>query len=153
MKKYFFIILSILFIACQTDVYKKETLSFNWLLSCFETQIPEQEYIYMLMPSFSCIGCVQHTALHLDSLLVEESTNLTIIYAKNYKDSKYQLEKLSSKALLFCDETDAIEKLNFTVANPTIIKTSNRKIMSIISMDIREIEQTLQKTFNINLIK
>lgn len=120
--------------------YSKETDSFNKVLSQYDMEIPDGGHCFVVIPEFSCYGCVQETWLWLEKNVTEkQSYDMTVI---DFNKDDVFVKKIN------CDVCfDTLEILNnvcFDLANPMIIKTFNKKITSIISIDSRYIDETLE---------
>ncbi len=139
MKNYLLCFLLFSLISCNST-YDKNAKGLNNLLQNFNTSIPSEDHLYIIIPTFSCLGCVQKALIRLNDLLTEtDKPNITIIYQKIDID----LNPFIHKATLFCDSDYSIDRLPFSVANLTFIKTKNGKINEIQSVNIENIDQVV----------
>ncbi len=140
------ILFCILIIGC-TNKSNNASVSFNkFLASEFELSIPDQNHIYILIPSFSCLTCVQISLEKLNEILKPiDKPNISIIY----QNIDYDFDVFTDKALLYYDKNNGIEYLSFAVANVTIIRTSNNKIFDIINTN----PENIYKIFNDKLMR
>ena len=88
---------------------------------------------------FSCHGCIQKTWLWLEeNVSIKNNYNITILDGD--KDDVF-VKDINCE--LYFDTLQVLNNICFDLANPTIIKTYNKKIISITSIDSRYIYETL----------
>ena len=141
-----YIILSValvsLLFSCDNP-YNKESEGLNNLLQEFNTGIAVKNHLYVLIPTFSCLGCVQSALINLNGLLVDnDKPNVTIIYQKIDVD----LNPFKDKAIVYQDINSSIDKMPFNIVNLTVIKTSKGKINDIQFVNSENINQIINPT-------
>ncbi|MBQ3843407.1 MAG: hypothetical protein II817_00305 [Bacteroidales bacterium] len=135
--KIIIIIFTTLFFGCEQ--YSKETESFRKALQNYDIDIPHDKYCFIVIPVFSCHGCIQKTWLWLEeNVSIKNNYNITILDGD--KDDVF-VKDINCE--LYFDTLQVLNNVCFDLANPTIIKTYNKKIISIISIDSRYIYETL----------
>lgn len=138
-KKIIAAIVSVLLLAgCGS--YSKETDSFNNVLKQYDMEIPNEGHCFVVIPEFSCYGCIQETWLWLEKN-VNERPNYDMTVIDFNKDDVF-VKKINCDVCF--DTLGILNNVCFDMANPMIIKTSNKKIRSIISIDSRYIDETLE---------
>lgn len=125
---------------CCNNTFNEESIGFNNFLQGFNTSIPTEDHLYIIIPTYSCLGCVQRAFISLSDLLIDtDKPNITIIYQRIDID----LAPFINKATLYYDSNYSIEKLPFTVANLSFIKTKNKKIIDIQFTNTENINQVV----------
>jgi hypothetical protein len=139
----FFTILLIAF-SCS-DKYANETHVFKKYLSdTFGLEIPDREHTYLVESAFQCKGCVVKTYhAMLDQINQDTLNSFTII---TY-DSNQVPNELKSMIAVLEDKTAKYESLGIPFSNITIIQTKANRIKSIKSIQLPEIDSTIQKLF------
>lgn len=128
----------LLFVGCGH--FSKETDSFNEALEVYGMTIPGEEHCFVVIPVYSCLGCVQKTWLWLrENVSKEPNSHITVIDC-----NKENVFAKQVKCDVHFDTLRVLDKVCFDLANPTIIKTVDKKITSIISIDSRYIDETLE---------
>lgn len=131
----------LLLISCERS-YNVETKGLNNLLQDFNTSIANQNHLYILIPTFSCLGCVQKALNNLNDLLVEkDKSKVTIIYQK----MDINLKSFYKKAFVYHDVNNSIDRLPFSIANLTIIKTNKETIYEIQSVNSENVDQIINR--------
>ncbi len=65
---------------CGCDLNRQITNELNNVLQTFGTSIPEEQHYFVVIPAFSCLGCVQFTWFYVDSIIVTGNLrNISII--------------------------------------------------------------------------
>lgn len=101
-------------------------------------------HLYILLPSFSCHGCIQKSLIELDDiLLVSDKPKVTIISQLPDID----LKAFHSKAMILFDKYNFMDSLPFTVANMTIIITVNHRIIELKSINLNDIPYLSEEDF------
>lgn len=138
MKYFIFSITLVFFLFSCSSPYNVESKGLNNLLQDFNTNIADKNHLYVLVPTFSCLGCVQSALIRLNDLLTEkDKPNVTIIHQKIDIDFK----PFKNKAVIYYDINNSIDKLPFNIANLTFIKTNKGKINEIKFLNIENINQ------------
>ena len=102
--------------------------------------IPDEKHCFVVIPVYSCSGCVQRTWLWLkENVSKEPNRHITVIDC-----NKENVLAKQVKCDVCFDTLRVLDKVCFDLANPTIIKTVDKKIMSITSIDSRYIDETLE---------
>lgn len=134
------LLLSILFfVNCRH--YTKETRCFNEALGQYNIVIPDDSHSFIIIPTFSCAGCVKMTWLWLEHNMSGNAYNNISIIDCNINDDFVT----ETNCDVYFDTLGVMDNLCFDLANPMIIKTDNRRISSITYIDPRFIEETLQQ--------
>lgn len=137
----------LLFVGCGH--FSKETDSFSEALEVYGMTIPDEKHCFVVIPVYSCIGCVQKTWLWLKEKVSEESnSHITVIDC-----NKENVLAKQVKCDVHFDTLRVLDNVCFDLANPTIIKTVDKKITSIISIDSRYIDETLELELKDFLLK
>ncbi len=138
-KKVLIAILSLLLLA-RCGHYSKETDGFSEALKVYGMSIPDKKHCFVVIPAYSCLGCVQKTWLWLEKNISEKPNyHITVIDCNK--------ENVFTKQIncdVRFDTSSVLDNVCFDLANPTIIKTVDKKITSIISIDSRYIDETLE---------
>jgi len=131
----------LLLFSCDRS-YNVETKGLNNLLQDFNTSISNQNHLYILIPTFSCLACVQQALNNLSDLLVEkDKPKVTIIYQK----IDINLKPFFKKAFVYPDVNNSIDKLPFSIANLTFIKTYKEKIYEIQFVNVENVDQIINR--------
>ena len=134
------LLLSILFfVNCRH--YTKETPCFLEALGQYNIVIPDDSHIFIIIPTFSCTGCVKMTWLWLEHNMSGNAYNNISIIDCNINDAFVT----ETNCDVYFDTLGVMDNLCFDLANPMIIKTDNIRISSITYIDPRFIEETLQQ--------
>ena len=134
------LLLSILFfVNCRH--YTKETRCFLEALGQYNIVIPDDSHIFIIIPTFSCTGCVKMTWLWLEHNMSGNAYNNISIIDCNINDAFVT----ETNCDVYFDTLGVMDNLCFDSANPMIIKTDNIRISSITYIDPRFIEETLQQ--------
>ena len=134
------LLLSILFfVNCRH--YTKETRCFLEALGQCNIVIPDDSHIFIIIPTFSCTGCVKMTWLWLEHNMSGNAYNNISIIDCNINDAFVT----ETNCDVYFDTLGVMDNLCFDLANPMIIKTDNIRISSITYIDPRFIEETLQQ--------
>jgi hypothetical protein len=128
-----------------SDKYESETLVFNkYLVDTFGVEIPDSKHTYLVESTFQCIGCVVKTYYAmLDHVNQDTPNSFTIITF----DSNQVPNELKNRITVLEDKTAKYESLEITFANITIVQTKTNRIKSINSIQLPEIDSTIQKLF------
>jgi hypothetical protein len=141
-RSFIFSISFVFFLFGCADPYKEESRGLNTLLHDFNTCIASKNHLYILIPTFSCLECVQIALIKLEDILVEnDKPNVTIIYQKIDID----FNPFENKALVYYDINNSIDKLPFSIANMTIIKTRKGMINEIRFVNVENINQVINR--------
>lgn len=120
--------------------YTKESDCFNEVLKVYGISIPDEKHCYVVIPVYSCHGCVQKTWLWLKGNVSEKPNHSITVIDCNKKNA---IAKQINCEVHF-DTLRALDNVCFDLANPTIVKTIDRKITTIISIDSRYIDEMLE---------
>lgn len=119
---------------------------FSRLLSSFDLPIEEEEEMsyYVVIPAFSCSGCVQCTWDFLYENNIDNHFKLSIIDAFcNGKDQF--MRPLNCNVII--DSCNIVESASIQFSNPTVIKVKAGKVQSLTSLEANRIEEMLNKLF------
>jgi hypothetical protein len=139
-----FLTFVILAVACANK-YANETLVFNnYLSETFNINIPDDSHTFLVESSFQCPGCVERTYLSiLNHAKFNQQNSITII---TFDDGTVP-EQLKNTLTVIVDEDAKYESLGIPFGNITVIETQKKRIKSIKSIQLPEIESTIQKLF------
>ncbi len=145
-KKFAWTLFTLLLVAFScSDSYEGETLVFNkYLGDTFGLEITDRNHTYLIESTFQCAGCVDKTYLSiLNHAKSNHKHSITIITFDNGKVS----EQLKTKLSVLVDEDAKYESLGIPFGNITIIETQAKRIKSIRSIQLPEIDSTIQSLF------
>ncbi|MDP1623859.1 MAG: hypothetical protein Q8M08_16150 [Bacteroidales bacterium] len=140
MKIYFTTLLLLLY-GCAS-VNEKETTGFNEVLIKFNTQIPEKEHVYILIPPFSCHGCVQKMISKIDIYLSPQDKPY-VTFISGIAD--IDLKIFSSRAVVYTDTHNYLEQLPFDIANVTVVETKKSMLSKVYSISLEDIENRINE--------
>lgn len=135
-----------IFSHCKNVNHRDESSIFNGMLkSEFNTLLPEEKHYYILVPKIICSGCVYRNLDSLNYFInVENKNNFTLIYS----DHKNLIpEKLFEKINIYFDKTGKIDILPLNVANITLVKSENCKVVFIRSVNSMQ-DESITKWIN-----
>lgn len=129
MKKIFILVITILFLSCNTKTDETTYIFSKYLNSTFEINIPDKQHYYVLLPQLVCKGCVQQSQIYLNDFLENNPAqieNISFIYSNDETANHDLIEKLHS----YFDNDGKIDQLPgiLGIGNLTIISTNKRKI-------------------------
>ncbi|MBN1340657.1 MAG: hypothetical protein JXA03_15115 [Bacteroidales bacterium] len=136
--KYSVLIVAIIF-SCNPE-YDIETVSFNEILKNFKQEIPISAHVFILIPTYSCYGCVQKALTKFDELLtIKDKNRFTVIY----QQSDINLNSIKEKITVLFDEQNSLNNLPVRLGNMTLILTKNNNIIDIITVQIDTYEDII----------
>lgn len=145
-KTFIGVLFTLLLIAFScSDKYDNETHVFNkYLGDTFGLEISDSKHTYFVESTFQCHGCVVKTYnAILDHINQDQLNSFSII---TY-DSNRVPDKLKNVMTVLEDKAEKYESLGITFANITIIQTQAKRIKSIHSIQLPEIDSTIQSLF------
>lgn len=143
MKKRKIILFTILLLSNSCNETTSVTIALKTVLYEFNTTIPVEKHLYLIIPDFSCSGCVNRTWSFLDSN-IDEKDNSWLSIIDGYNEGKDPFIKGIGIEVLI-DNDHLIEKIPYNFANPTLLLTKNKRIQSIEPIQSNNIESTLKK--------
>jgi len=136
-------VLSILFFLLLTNCspsIDNNSKEFNNMLMKFNTSIPSDTHLYFLLPSFSCQGCTQQSFEKMAKYIIEnDKPYITIIFQKSFVG----MNVLRNIPVFLFDANNLLESLPFDVANLTIVKTKDNRILGIAYINPENIDQLI----------
>ncbi len=123
--------------------HNQQTKDFKKILYKFDTDIPKDAHLYVLIPAFSCRGCIKQSLTRLYQLLNElDKPRVTIICSVIWED---EVNLFNPKANIYFDNKNDIDNSHMNIANLTIIITNNFRIHQIFTTNPENINQVINK--------
>lgn len=126
------------------DEHERASSSFNSFLNIYGSEIADNYHLYLILPAFSCAGCVQIALQKANSSLSDEHKSfVTIIYQNNIVVP----DELGHKVTVFRDSTNRLDHIELKIANPMILTTENKKIKEVFYIRSDNVEQFFDSVF------
>jgi hypothetical protein len=133
----------LLSVGCMEE-HERASSSFNSFLNIYGSEIADNYHLYLILPAFSCAGCVQIALQKANSSLsAEHKSYVTIIYQSNLVIP----DELGQKAAVFRDSTNRLDHILLKIANPMILTTENKKINEVFYTRSDNVEQVFDSVF------
>lgn len=134
------ILFNILYCKSKNELITETEIFNNYLNTVYEFTIPENLHYFILLPEIVCLGCTHQNMQLLNKYVTEENgKNFTLIYSANKNLIPPELHK---KIKTYYDSHGNLDKLILNIANITLVKTNNHKIVFIKSVNANE-EKTI----------
>lgn len=144
---FFMVMLFPFFVSCGND--KGDCAEFSALLDSLNFDAKSDSSCFLVIPSFSCRGCVQTTwrflSEHQDQIELEN--DITIIDSYCLGDDPFALDLPFN---VVKDSCSFVEKTAYRFANPTVVKTKDGMVLSVVSTQANQIEEILSEQFAIS---
>jgi hypothetical protein len=132
----------IILISCSSG-HNQQTKDFKKILYKFDTDIPKSVHLYVLIPAFSCRGCIKQSLNRLYLLLNEmDKPRVTIICSATWES---EVNIFNSKANIYFDNKNYLDNTHMNIANLTIIITNNSQIHQIFTTNPENINRVINK--------
>lgn len=140
-----FLILCIFLVGSCSDNKSIQNDSFReYLESNFREKIPDKEHIYILVSKFGCSGCVTNSLEKITSKIsLKSNKSVTVLTF----DGSIIPHDLQMKVPILIDSLDKYENLGFSIANITLIKTTNKKINQVRILNLDDMDQIINEEF------
>lgn len=133
------LILLVLFVAmaCSESRPDYKTAFFEgYLAEKWQRSIPQNMHVYVLIPRFGCIGCMEQTLAEMAEMDEIADTSRFSFIASNMQVVP---PELAEKVRLYEDSTGDLDKINIRMGNVTLVETQQGKVQAIKSISAEEV--------------
>lgn len=123
---------------------KESNLFNNYLIDNYKISIPNKQTSYLIISLKSCVGCKKKLLAEIETN-VKEKDNVTIIFSFLNKTIPNEIINLSKWSNVLLDKKDKISQIDFNASLPLLIRTKNKSIISIDTVDYLYFSTTLRK--------
>ncbi|OQX82272.1 MAG: hypothetical protein B6D64_00895 [Bacteroidetes bacterium 4484_276] len=139
------VLFTLLILSCDNKYLNETNVFNNYLNDNFHEKIPNDEHKYLLVGEFKCNGCVEKTFLEINKNVKDEKFNSVTIITY---DLLIVPDSIENRTKVLLDENAMFERIGLSIANVTLVKTNNSKIVKIKVINLNEIEKVVYEEFN-----